>query len=139
MRQYRSLYMIDRDDDAGILNIYGDRGTHDYPAVAVRREGQYVQISVSYGPLEMALRLPAEDLERSLHRLVAIDGLRTTRKVGSSSAYIGFGLNKDGTLVMRPTVVADATGHLSFNFSLPTEARAVLFEWLELPTGEPTT
>jgi hypothetical protein len=132
MRQFRALFKIDIDDKSGVMYIVGEKGTHDYPSMMVSREGAYVPISVSYGPIELALRLRHEDLGRAIGRLQPIDGLQTTRQVGSTSAYLGLGLRSDGTLVMRPTVVADARGYLSLNLTLPPEVHQKLVTWLEI-------
>ena len=40
------------------------------------------------------------------------------------------GLQVDGKLLLRPTLVADATGHMCFNLTLTDEARKILFDWL---------
>lgn len=132
MRQFRTLFQIDTDTETGVMNIFGEKGTHDYPALMVRREGDYVPISLSYGPIEMALRLRYADLARTLQRLSPIDGLQTTRQVGSNSAFLGLGLGRDGSLMMRPTIVADARGHLSVNLRLPNDVRQQFVTWLEI-------
>jgi hypothetical protein len=130
MRQFRTLYRVETDTENGVMYIFGEKGTHDYPSLMISREGDYVPVSVSYGPIELALRLRHEDVTRTLNRLQPIDGLITTRQVGSTSAYLALGLRSDGSLLMRPTVVADARGHLSFNLSLPQNAREALYDWL---------
>ncbi len=103
------------------------------PILALRREGPYVTISASIGPLEIALRPRYEDLMRTLSRLQPIAGLHVTRQVGTAQAYIGVGLTTEGELVLRPTIVADATGHLSMNLRVVPEARRALYEWLQIP------
>ena len=45
------------------------------------------------------------------------------------------GLASDGSLIVRPTIVADATGHLSFNLTLTGEVRLKLYEWLSIDTN----
>ena len=55
-------------------------------------------ISASYGPMEIALRPRYEDLTRLLARLQPVEGLQTTRQVGTSQAYLATGLRSDGTL-----------------------------------------
>jgi hypothetical protein len=87
-------------------------------------------ISVRYGPVELALRPRYEELTRLLARLQPVEGLQTTRQVGSSNAFLAIGLRGDGSLVMRPTIAADATGQFSFNFMLSPEVRQTLFDWL---------
>jgi len=103
------------------------------PTLAMRREGIYVTISASFGPLEIALRPRYEDLIRTLGRLQAVDGLHTTRQVGTAQAYLAMGLSAGGELLLRPTIVADATGHMSLNLEVSAEARKVLYEWLNVP------
>ncbi len=132
MRQFRTLFKIDIDKQNGVMTIVGEKGTHDYPSMMVSREGDYVPISVSYGPIELALRLRHEDLGRALQRLQPVDGLQTTRQVGSSNAYLAIGLRSDGVLLLRPTVVADARGHLSMNLALPVDVKEELTSWLGL-------
>ncbi|MEO0563641.1 MAG: hypothetical protein AAF125_16160 [Chloroflexota bacterium] len=130
MRQFRTLFRVDEDADAGVLYISGEKGTHDYPSLMVSREGSYVPISVSYGPIELALRLTYDDLAQALTRLQPVDGLQTTRQVGSANAYLAMGLRSDGVLLMRPTMVGDASGHMSVNLALPSEVRESLMRWL---------
>lgn len=132
MRQFRTLFKVDTDAESGVMTIVGEKGTHDYPSMMVSREGDYVPISVSYGPIELALRLRHENLAQALQRLHPVDGLQTTRQVGSSNAYLALGLRSDGVLLMRPTVVADARGHLSMNLALPADVKDQLMTWLRL-------
>lgn len=130
MRQFQTLDNITVDTESGILYIKheDDLGTH--PMISMRREGVYIAISASYGPLEIALRPRAEELARLLSRLQPVKGLQTTRQIGTANAYLAVGLRVDETLVMRPTLVADATGHLSFNLALTSATRQGLFDWL---------
>ncbi len=139
MRQFRSLFRVDTDDDSGIMYIYGEKGTHDYPSMMVRREGDHVLISSSYGPIELALRLPHDELAQKIMRLKPVDGLVTTRQVGSAQAYLSLGLRTDGSLLMRPTLVSDARGHITFNLSLPEDARLALLDWLQINVPVDTT
>jgi hypothetical protein len=132
MRQFRTLFKVETDDESGVMYIVGEKGTHDYPSLMVSREGDYVPISVSYGPIEIALRLRHSDLSRKIARLQPVDGLNTTRQVGSNSAYLGLGLRSDGVLLMRPTLIADARGFISVNLALPAEVKDSLIEFLEL-------
>jgi len=83
--------------------------------------------------LEIALRPRYEDLVRTLSRLTAVDGLHTTRQVGTGQAYLAMGLTKDDNLLLRPTIVADATGHMSLNIEIAQSAREVLYDWLKVP------
>jgi hypothetical protein len=61
-----------------------------------------------------------------------VNGLRTTRQVGTGQAYLALGLQDDGTLVMRPTIVADATGHICLNLLLTSETREAIMDWLSV-------
>lgn len=132
MRHFQTLDHLEMDEQTGILSISrkNDDGTH--PRLTMRREGGYIAISASYGPLEIALRPRYEDLVRKLGRLRPVPGLQTTRQVGTAEAYLGLGLSESGVLIMRPTIVADATGLLAFNISLPEAIRLTIFEWLEV-------
>ncbi|PJF34703.1 MAG: hypothetical protein CUN49_14315 [Candidatus Thermofonsia Clade 1 bacterium] len=104
----------------------------DEPRLAIRREGAYVTLSASYGPLEIAMRPRYEELMRAIARLTIVDGLMTTRQVGTSHAYLALGLHNDGSLLMRLTIVADATGHLSINLRLTDAVRQQLYQWLNV-------
>ena len=130
MRTFHTLNKVTLDNTAGILYVSEDPETENSSMVALRQEGGYIVISVSYGPLEIAMRPRLQELTRVLARLKPVEGLQTTRQVGTGEAYISLGLAVDGTLLLRPTMVADATGHLTFNLALTDEARAKLFEWL---------
>lgn len=132
MRQFRTLSKIKTDTDKGVMYILGEKGTHDYPSLMVKREGEYVPVSVSYGPIELALRLRHEELSRTLLRLQPVDGLITTRQVGSTRAYLGLGFRNDQSLLLRPTVVSDAIGYLSFNLCLPSNVRQQLYTWIDV-------
>lgn len=130
MRTFQTLDQASADEDTGVLSLSASGDEWMYPKVSMRREGSYVAISASYGPIEMALRLRYEELTRVLGRLRPVKGLQTTRQIGTGQAYIGMGLQEDGQLVLRPTIVADATGHMTFNLVLTTTVRQTLFDWL---------
>jgi len=83
--------------------------------------------------LEIALRPRYEDLTRTLSRLTAVEGLHTTREVGTGQSYLAIGLTPDDALLLRPTIVSDATGHFSINLKVTKEARTQLWEWLKVP------
>lgn len=138
MRNFQTLEHVTIDDSAGILYIIS--GDQPMPArLAFRREGSYIAISCSYGPIEIALRPRFEELTRILARLHPVQGLQTTRQVGTGQAYIGLGLGQEESLIIRPTIVADATGHICFNLILPKSVREALFGWLpveESASGE---
>jgi hypothetical protein len=42
------------------------------------------------------------------------------------------GISPDGALMLRPTIVADATGHFSLNLVLTPDARQRLYTWLKI-------
>lgn len=130
MRNFHPLDQVTSDPDSGILLYTSSVDAPVKPQVAMKREGSYIAFSVSHGPMEMALRPRVDELQRVLGRVSPVPGLQTTRQVGTSDAYIALGLNPDGTLLMRPTLVADATGHFCFNLIMSDEMRASLFEWL---------
>ncbi len=136
MRNFQTLDKVVIDDETGIIyfSVQGDSDMS--PRLTLRREGGYVAISASYGPLEIALRPQFDNLTSKLGRLQPVKGLQTTRQVGTTEAYLGLGLREDGTLLLRPTIVADATGHFSFNLMLTSAARETLYAWLPItPVG----
>ncbi len=130
MRNFELLDKFTADADSGVVSLSSQRDIPGNPVVALRREGGYIALSASYGPLEIALRPRFLELARVLARLQPVEGLQTTRQVGTGQAYLALGLRPDGVLLMRATLVADATGHLGFNLSLSDEVRKSLFEWL---------
>ncbi len=131
MRNFQPLDHVTLDEEVNSIQLE-HRDSDSEPVLAMRREGLYVTISASYGPLEIALRPRYEDLVRTLARLQAVEGLSTTRQVGTSDAYLAIGLSPDGSLMLRPTIVADATGHLSLNLELSLDAREQLYKWLQV-------
>lgn len=135
----RNFQMLDRaavDAETGIIYLSASSEMSAQPRIAMRREGSYVSISASYGPLEFALRPRFAELERTLSRLRPVQGLQTTRQVGTGQAYLSLGLQQEGSLVIRPTIVADATGHVSFNLILTDAVRRAVFEWLPVGADE---
>ena len=132
MRNFQTLDTHRNNPESDSLEFFLDAAEHDQPRLALRREGIYVTISASYGPLEIALRPRYEDLVRTLSRLTVVEGLHTTRQVGTGQAYVALGLSTDDDLLMRLTIVADATGHLSINIALRSGAKSALYEWLEV-------
>ena len=133
MRNFQILDDCKIDPESDSLELFFTNAQPEHPRLAMRREGIYVTISASYGPLEIALRPRYEDILRTLSRLAAVEGLHTTRQVGTAQAYLAMGLTSDGNLVLRPTIVADATGHLSFNIQITPKVRVALYEWLKVP------
>ncbi|MGQ9887119.1 MAG: hypothetical protein ACUVSX_01390 [Aggregatilineales bacterium] len=130
MRHFVTLDTMNYDADSGILRLGSSQEMGTAPQIAMRREGAYMAIAASYGPLEIALRPQHEELARLLGRLQPVKGLQTTRQVGTAQAYLAIGLHIDGTLVMRPTIVADAAGHFSLNLVLTPPVREQFFAWL---------
>ena len=133
MRNFQVLDGCKADPESDILELFYTGADSERPRLALYREGAYVTISASYGPLEVALRPRYEDLVRTLSRLTPVEGLLTTRQVGTGQAYLAMGLTTDGDLLMRPTIVADATGHLCLNIEIAAPAREALYEWLKVP------
>ena len=80
--------------------------------------------------LEIALRLRLRELVRTLSHLQPNDGLNTTRQVGTGDCFLGMGLRTDGSLVLRPTIIGDASGYFCLNLILAPEAAKVLRDWL---------
>jgi hypothetical protein len=132
MRDFSLLDSTVSNEETGVFQIVTAGAASGAPRLALRREGGYVSIAVTSGPIEIALRPRFPELTRVLGRLRPVSGLQTTRQVGTGQAYIALGLRDDGALVVRPTIVADATGHLCFNLLVSPEARAALFAWLEV-------
>lgn len=129
MRTYQSLDAVQQNGEVLQLNSTDPEMTH--ATMALAREGQRVVISVNIGPLELALRLRFDDLQRQVASLKPVAGLATTRQVGSGQAYIGLGLTEDNRLVMRPTLVGDATGKITFNLIAAKAVFDELCEWLD--------
>ena len=133
MRNFQVLDGAKFDNEASSLELFLKDAEAEQPRLALRREGAYVTISASYGPLEIALRPHYEELVRTLSRLTAVDGLHTTRQVGTAQAYLAMGLTSDDSLLLRPTIVADATGHFSMNIEISHDVREALYQWLGVP------
>jgi hypothetical protein len=134
MRQFQELDKFTVNSETGIITLTVSRETDTQPMVSMRREGDYITIAASYGLLEIALRPRYHELTRVLSRLQPVEGLQTTRQVGTGQAYLALGVKPDGTLLMRPTLVADATGHMTFNLTLTDEVRKALFAWMPIET-----
>jgi hypothetical protein len=132
MRNFEMLSQFTIDATTGVITFASGEQSDAHPVVAMRREGGYIALSASYGPFEIALRPRFQELSRVLVRLQPVEGLQTTRQIGTGQAYLAVGLKPDGVLLMRPTIVADATGHLGFNLALSDAARQALFDWLPI-------
>jgi hypothetical protein len=135
MRHFEMLDRIAIDSESGVMTLSVQNDTLQHPQLALRREGAYIAISAAYGPMEIALRPRYEDLVRLLARLQPVEGLQTTRQVGTSQAYLALGLRSDGALVVRPTIVADATGYFTMNLALAPHIRQAFYEWLPVHAG----
>ena len=129
MRNFLTLDQVTVDAETGNIILSADRRDS---TLAMKREGAYMAISANHGPLEIALRPRFEELTRCLSRLQRVDGPQTTRQVGSGEWVLGLGLQRDGTLLMRLSIIADATGNISFNFALAPDVSVRLYEWMEL-------
>jgi len=132
MRNFQTLDKVTVDDDTGIIYLTVEDDTDNNPLLAMRLEGSYLAISASYGPIEIALRPRLDEVTRVLERLRPVEGLQITRHVGTGNANLGVGLKSDGMLLLRPTIVGDATGHLGFNLALTANVRQALFAWLSV-------
>ncbi len=135
MRNFQILDGAKANSETDTIELFFTNAEEEQPRLALRREGAYVTISASYGPLEIALRPRYEDLVRTLSRLTVVDGLSTTRQVGTGQAYLAMGLTSNDNLLLRPTIVADATGHLSLNIEVARNARQTLYNWLNVPVA----
>src|SRR5438477_12591100 len=113
MRNFQILDGFKVTPETDTIELFFTNAEEERPRLALHREGAYVTISASYGPLEIALRPRYQDLVRTLTRLTPVDGLTTTRQVGTGQAYLALGLTADNNLFLLPTIRADATGHMS--------------------------
>jgi hypothetical protein len=130
MRYYQKLDRVSRDETDDTLLIECSEGDPCLPKLWFGREGLYVSVSASYGPLEIALRPRQRDLVTGLGQLRPTEQLAVMRMVGTGQAHIELGLATNGELLLRATIVADATGHIAMNLILSAAARAQLFAWL---------
>ncbi len=131
MRNLQPLTQAALDAATGVISFTAAENNPLNPSLAMRREGEYAAISASYGALEIALRPRIRELIRTLKTMQANDGLNTTRQVGSGNSLLGLGLRSDGGLMLRPTIVGDASGYFCFNLLLVPEAAAALRRWLD--------
>ncbi len=130
MRTFQNLDRAAIDLATGIITLTKLDESTSHPSISMRREGDYVVIAASYGPFEIALRSRYDQLTRTLSQLQPNDGLNTTRQVGTGQAFLALGKRKDGTLILRPTIVGDASGHFCLNLTLTSELAATLIDWL---------
>ncbi len=130
MRHYQSLDHVQIDPVNNTLLIDSSAEAPGLTSVWFGREGLYVSVSASYGPVELALRPRQHDLVTSLSQLRPTERLSVMRMVGTGQAHLGLGLSTNGELLLRAAIVADATGHCALNLVLSAEARRQLFTWL---------
>lgn len=130
MRSYQKLDRVSHDAADDTLLIDSADGDQTLPKLWFGREGMYVSVSASYGPLEISLRPRQRDLAASLGQLRPTERLSVMRMVGTGQAHIELGLAISGELLLRATIVADATGHIAMNVILTSDVRARLYEWL---------
>jgi hypothetical protein len=132
MRHYQKLDSVTYDEANDTLML----GCTDPDARLVSlwfgREGMYLSISANFGPLEIALRPRHRDLVTSLAQLKPTERLAVMRMVGTGQAHLELGLTTDGDLLLRATIVADATGHFAINMVAKSDVRQKLFEWLDV-------
>jgi hypothetical protein len=129
MRTYQVLNQSTSDTATGIIHLYDE---NKHAQLALSREGEYIAISASHGPLEIALRPRYQEVARALKALRPVEGLQTTRQIGTAQSLLSIGLRMDGSLIIRPTIVADASGFLCINLELTPELRHKLFEWMDI-------
>ncbi|MBK8022155.1 MAG: hypothetical protein IPK19_12180 [Chloroflexi bacterium] len=130
-RTFALLDDVSVDTSTGILTMRGEAHDNFAPEISMRREGAQIVIAAGTGVIEVALRLRYDELRQALHTLQPNDGLTTSRQVGTGQAYLGIGLKTDESLVLRPVIVGDATGHLRLNFRLNATVRARFAQWIE--------
>jgi hypothetical protein len=130
MRNFQTLTHVVADDSTGIITLTTDGDAPLSAELSLRREGDYLSISASYGAFEIALRPRFGEFVRTLGHVQPIDGLNTSRQVGTGDAYLSIGLHTDGSMYLRPTILGDASGHVALNLRLSSDARRRLIEWL---------
>ncbi|MCC6805064.1 MAG: hypothetical protein IT319_19445 [Anaerolineae bacterium] len=130
MRNFQTLDQAVVDTATGVITFTVTNSDGAHPTIALRREGEYAPISASYGSLEIALRLRVRELIRTISHIQPNDGLNVTRQVGTGDCFLGLGLRSDGSLVVRPTIIGDASGYFCLNLVLAPEATAALRRWL---------
>ncbi|RPI97463.1 MAG: hypothetical protein EHM39_09450 [Chloroflexi bacterium] len=135
MRVYQKLDQVSHDEANDTLLIECAVQDQCLPKLWFGREGMYVSVSASYGPLEIALRPRHQDLATGLAQLRATERLSVMRMVGTGQAHIELGLSTGGELLFRAVIVADATGHFAINLILTPDVRARLFAWLGIDNG----
>ncbi len=129
MRNYQILDAATVEAE-NVLRLGSTEDNPEKPCLHMSREGSFLSLSASFGPFEIALRLNYDDFKRRVERLHPVPGLATTLQVGTANSYIALGLTKDGRLVMRPTVVTDASGHITLNLVGSATTYDAVRNWL---------
>ncbi|NJL95878.1 MAG: hypothetical protein HC915_20175 [Anaerolineae bacterium] len=127
MRIYRTL---DEFSVAGHIAQLRSSESGALAVLALAREGERLNISVSIGALELALRLRYDEMVRQLELLTPQPGFVTTRHIGSGQAYMEVGMTQEQGLILRPTLASDATGHLTANLVTTRAVFEALQTWL---------
>ncbi len=130
MRYYQKLTQVAHDETTDTLLITCDDSPDCRAQLWFGREGMYISVSAIHGPLEISLRPRQRDMVTSLSHLRPTERLSAMRMVGTGQAHVELGLSTGGELLVRTTIVADATGHVAMNMILSTDARQALFDWL---------
>lgn len=129
----RHYHILDQASIEGeLMTLTSGNTGMEYTRVTMKREGNHLAIATSLGALELAFRLNYEELQRKTRVLKPIPGLATTRQVGGVQAYISLGMTEAGGWVLRPTLVSDATGHLTLNLCTTAEVFQQVRAWLKL-------
>ena len=129
MRNYQILDSSSIDHD-NVLLLSPTEDNPEKPTLSMSHEGIFISLSASFGPLEIALRVRQTNLRLRLEQLYPVPGLATTHQIGSANSFIAIGLTKDNRLVMRPTVVADAHGRVTFNLVTTPALYETIVDWV---------
>src|SRR5690606_9142458 len=129
MRNLQTLSTAAIDSATGVISFTSEDETALHPVVSMRQEGAYAAISASFGPHEIALQPSHSELVGNLRHLQPNDGLITTSQIGFANCVAGLGLSTDGRIILRPTMVGDATGDFGITFLQKDVATAVLCRW----------
>jgi len=132
MRHYQKLDNVTFDESTNTLLITNAEANSEGPNLWFGREGMYISISAHYGPMEIALRPRQRDLITSLSQLKATERLSVMRLVEPARLIWDSAFSTRGELLLRATIVADATGQFAMNMILTSGAREKLLKWLEV-------
>ncbi|MBE2270575.1 MAG: hypothetical protein IAE80_20225 [Anaerolinea sp.] len=136
MRHFQLIDHFGTGSDSQLLSLTCASDPAQHVEISMRREGEHLVMSFSYNALEIALRPRFNEFMRALTHMQPVDGLNTTRQIGTGNAYLALGLHTDGSLIMRPTLVGDATGYITLNLKLTGQAYHHLMEWLGVPAPQ---